>query len=322
MPLLGAAAAGWPLAARAQQSVMPVIGYLSSGSPEFDAARLTAFRQGLNELGFVEGRNVAIEYRGMEGHYDLLPQFIADFIRRPVSMIFVSGSTPAAQAAKAATSTIPIVFDVGTDPVKAGLVASYNQPGGNVTGIGNLTGPLVAKRLELLHEVVPSVSAIAVLTNPSNRAYTEYEMGELRSAAMALRLRLNVLNASSAAEIDSAFAALPKAPVGALLISSETFLSSRFEQIAALATRYAVPTMIGNRDGASAGALMSYAPVAAERQRQMGIYAGRILKGERPGDLPVQQPTKVELIINLKAAKALGVTVPLALLTRADEVIE
>jgi putative ABC transport system substrate-binding protein len=320
--LLGGVAATWPLAAWAQQPAMPVIGFLSSGSPESDSTGLSAFRQGLNELGYVEGRNVAIEYRGMEGHYDLLPQFIADFVRRPVALIFVRGNTPAVQAAKAATSTIPIVFNVGTDPVQSGLVASFNRPGGNVTGISNLTGPLAAKKLELLHELVPGASVIALLANPSNPPYTEYEMGELRNAARALGPRLHVLNASTAGEIDSALTTLPQVGAGALLVSSESFFGSRTKQIAALAARYAVPAMAGNGDFSAAGGLLSYGPTITAPQLQMGIYAGRILKGEKPGDLPVQQSTKVELIINIKTAKALGITVPITLLGRADEVIE
>jgi putative ABC transport system substrate-binding protein len=319
--LLGGAAAAWPLAARAQQQV-PVIGYLSSRSPEVDGELLAAFRRGLVETGYVERRNVAIEYRGMEGHYDLLPQFIADFVHRPVALIFVFGNTPAVQAAKAATSTIPIVFNVGTDPVQSGLVANFNRPGGNVTGISNLTGPLAAKKLELLHELVPGASAIALLANPTNPAFTDYEMRELRSAAMALGLRLHVLNASTAGEIDSALATLPQVRPGALLVSSEAFFSSRAEQISALATRYAVPSMAGNRDFPAAGCLISYGPPLNELNRLMGIYVGRILKGEKPGDLPVQQSSTVQLVINLRTAKALGVTVPLTLLGRADEVIE
>jgi putative ABC transport system substrate-binding protein len=322
LTLVSGATAAWPLPVRAQQAAMPVIGFVSSGSPKSDASRLSAFRQGLNELGYVEGRNVAIEYRGMEGHYDLLPQFIADFVRRPVALIFVSGNTPAVQAAKAATSTIPIVFDVGTDPVQAGLVASFNRPGGNVTGVSNLTGPLAAKKLQLLRELVPSASLMALLANPTNPAYTEFEMGELQKAAMTLGLRLNVLDASTAAEIDIAFATLPQVQVGGLLISSEFFFASRNEQIVALAARYTMPTMGGGRDFARAGGLMSYGSPPTDRERDMGIYAGRILKGEKPGDLPVQQSTKIELIINLKTAKALGITVPLSLIYRADEVIE
>jgi putative ABC transport system substrate-binding protein len=319
--LLGGAAA-WPLAARAQQPTLAVVGFLTSASPEYDAPRLRAFRQGLNELGYVEGRNVAIEYRGMQGHYDLLPQFIADFVRRPVAVIYVSGNTLAAQAVKAATSTIPIVFNVGTDPIESGLVASFNRPGGNVTGIGNLTGPLAAKRLELLHELVPGASVIGVLANPSNPAFTEPEMGELRNAAIALGLQLPVLNASTAGEIDRALATLPQVRAGALLISNESFLVSRSEQIVGLAARYAVPAIGGTIDFTGVGGLISYGPTITETHRQMGTYVGRILKGEKPGDLPVQQATKVELIINLKTAKALGITVPITLLGRADEVIE
>jgi putative ABC transport system substrate-binding protein len=304
------------------QQPLRVIGYISSGSPESDAPRLIAFRRGLNELGYVEGRNVAIEYRGMQGHYDLLPEFIADFVRRPVAVIFVYGNTPAVQAAKAATSTIPIVFNVGTDPVQSGLVATFNRPGGNVTGISNMTGPLAAKKLELLHELVPGASVIALLTNPTNPAFTEYEMGELRNAAMALGLRLHILNASTAGEIDRALATLPQVRPGAILISSESFFSSRVEQIIGLATRYAVPAMAGSSDYTAAGALLSYGPSLYETNRLMGIYAARILKGEKPGNLPVQQGTTVELIINLKTAKAMGLDVPPSLLARADEVIE
>jgi putative tryptophan/tyrosine transport system substrate-binding protein len=318
---LGSAAA-WSLAAGAQQPAVPVIGYLSSGSPESDASRLSAFRQSLKEFGYVEGRNVEIEYRGMEGHYDLLPQFVADFVRRPVALIFVSGNTPAVQAAKAATSTIPIVFNVGTDPVQSGLVASFNRPGGNVTGISNLTGPLAAKKLELLHELVPRTSVIAVLANPSNPAYTEYEMGELQTAATALGLQLRVLSASTAGEIDSAFATLAMVGADALVVSSESFFGSRAEQTAALAARYAVPALGSTRNFPAAGGLMSYGPEIIASYLQMGIYAGRILKGEKPGDLPVQQATRVELVINLKTAKTLGITFPLALLVSADRVIE
>jgi putative ABC transport system substrate-binding protein len=214
------------------------------------------------------------------------------------------------------------VFNVGTDPVQSGLVASFNRPGGNVTGISNLTGPLAAKKLELLHELVPGASVIALLANPSNPPYTEYEMGELRNAAMVLGLRLHVLNASTAGEIDSALTTLSQVGAGALLVSSESFFGSRVEQIVALAARYAMPAMAGTRDFSAAGGLISYGPTIAEPNRQMGIYVGRVLKGEKPGDLPVQQSTKVELIINLKTAKALGITFPLTLLGRADEVIE
>ena len=319
MALIGGAAA-WPVTARAQ--AMPVIGFLSSGSPEFDAPRLIPFRQGLNETGYVEGRNVAIEYRGMQGHYDLLSAFIADFVRRPVAVIVAAATTPGALAAKAATATIPVVFNIGNDPVQEGLVASFNRPGGNVTGISNLTGPLAAKRLELLRELMPSATTVAVLANPSNAPLTEYEMAELRKAAGPLGLQLRILNASTIGEIDAAFATLPQAGIDALLISSEAFFSSRNEQLLALAASHALPTSYANSAAARAGGLMSYGYVVSEVYRQMGIYAGRILKGEKPADLPVVQSTKIELILNFSTAKALGLTVPLALLTRADEVIE
>jgi putative ABC transport system substrate-binding protein len=320
--LLGGTAAAWPIGGRAQQLALPAIGYLSSGSLETDAVRLAAFRQGLADTDHVEGRNVAIEYRGMQGHYDLLPALVADFVRRPVAVIVVSGSTPGALAAKGATSTIPIVFSIGVDPVQIGLVARFNRPGGNVTGISNLQNPLGAKRLELLRELVPGAAVVASLVNPSNTVYTESEMSGLRSAADSLGLQLLVLNASSVAEVDAAFAALAQARPGALLISSESFFIDRREQIAALAARYAIPAMYPFREFTTAGGLMSYGSSTSEIYRQVGIYAGRILKGEKPGDLPVQQATTVELIVNLKTAKALGITVPITLLGRANEVIE
>jgi putative tryptophan/tyrosine transport system substrate-binding protein len=316
--LFGGAAA-WPLVARAQQAALPVIGYLSTGSLESDAARLMAFRHGLSEIGYVEGRNVVIEYRGMQGHLDLLPAFVADFVRRPVAVIVVSAITPGALAGKAATSTIPIVFNIGVDPVQAGLVPSFNRPGGNITGITNLQGLLPAKRLELLRELMPNVADVAVLVNPTNSAYTEYEMTGVRSAASSLGLHLHILNASTVEEIDAAFATLPQVHAGALLISSESFFLSRIDQLVA---RARVPTMYPIAEFVSAGGLISYGPITGETYRQAGIYTGRILKGEKPGDLPVQQTTKVELLINLNAAKTLGITFPLTLLGRADEVIE
>jgi putative ABC transport system substrate-binding protein len=320
--LIGGAAAAWPLTAQAQQPAMPVVGFLSSGSPESDAPRLIPFRQGLNETGYVEGHNVAIEYRGMQGHYDLLSAFIGDFVRRPVAVIVAAATTPGALAAKAATTTIPIVFNIGNDPVQEGLVSSLNRPGGNVTGISNLTGPLAAKRLEQLRELLPNATTVAVLANPSNRPLTEYEMAELRKAAGPLGLQLHILNASTTGEIDAAFATLPQARIDALLISSEAFLSSRYEQLVALAASHAVPTSYPNGLAPKAGGLISYAYVISEVYRQMGIYAGRILKGEKPADLPVVQSTRIELVINMKTAKALGITFPLTLLGRADEVIE
>jgi putative ABC transport system substrate-binding protein len=318
---LGGAAA-WPAVSRAQQRTLPVIGFLSSGSPESDATRLAAFRQGLNETGFAENRDVAIEYRGMQGHYDLLPAFIADFVRRPVAVIFASGSTPSALAAKAATSTIPIVFNVGSDPVQAGLVASFNRPGGNVTGLSSLQGPLAAKRLELLHELTPNVAAVAALMDPSNASFNETEAAELRSATGALGLQLHILNASTIREIDAAFATLQQVRAGALLVGAELFFDSRAEQLVALAARYRMPAIYATSRFPMAGGLMSYAPVSNEIFRQTGIYAGRILRGTKPADLPVVQPTKYEFVINLKTAKALGLTIPPTLLALADEVIE
>jgi putative ABC transport system substrate-binding protein len=320
--LLGGAAVAWPIAAFAQQPAIPVVAFLSSGSPESDAFRLIAFRQGLGETGYVEGRNVAIEYRGMQGHYDLLPALIADFVRRPVAVIVASANTPGALAAKAATSTIPIVFSTGVDPIQSGLVASLNRPGGNVTGISNLQGPLAAKRLELLRELVPGAALVAVLVNPSNPSYTEYEMTEIRNAAGALGLQLNILNASTTGEIDAAFATLPQARPGALLISSESFFFNRHEQLVALAARHAVPAMYPWSESTTAGGLISYSPNLTDSYRQMGVYTGRILKGEKPADLPVQQSTKIQLVINLKTAKTLGLTVPPSVLAIADEVIE
>jgi putative ABC transport system substrate-binding protein len=319
--LLGGTAA-LPVAARAQQPATPVVGYLSPGSPESDVPRLTAFQQGLNQTGYVEGRTVAIEYRWMQGHYDLLPALLADFVRRPVTVIVAAGTTFGALAAKKTTATIPIVFEVGADPIDLGLVASLNRPGGNLTGNFNLGSPLAAKRLELLHELVPSVSVIAYLVNPSSVAFTESEMIEVRNAARSLGLELHVLNASTAGEIDAAFATFAQPRAGALLISGEAFLTSRREQIIALASHHVVPTIYNQREWTKAGGLMSYGFDNLEQYRRIGIYVGRILKGEKPADLPVQQATKVELIINMITARALGITFPLTLLGRADEVIE
>src|SRR5262245_60627302 len=315
-------AAAWPLASRAHQPAMPVVGFLSTGSPESDAFRLTVFRQVLSETGFVEGRNVAIEYRGMQGHYDLLPALIADFVSRPVAVIVVPGFTRGALAAKAATTTIPIIFIVGVDPIDSGLVASLNRPGGNMTGIFNLVVPLVTKRLEVLHELMPIVSDVAVLANPTNAPFTEYEMTEMQNAARSLGLQLHVLNARTIEEIDTAFTTFAQVRTGALLISADAFFISRREQLIALAARYAVPTIYPTSECATDGGLISYGFNTAEIYRQTGIYVGRILKGEKPADLPVQQATKVELVVNLKTAKALGLEMPPTLLARADEVIE
>jgi putative ABC transport system substrate-binding protein len=315
---LGGAAAAWPIAARAQQPAMPVVGYLNSDSPV--AARVDAFRHGLSETGYTEGRNVVIEYRWAEGRYDRLPELAAELVRRQVAVIAVM-SIPAALAAKASTTTIPIVFGIGSDPVGAGLVASLNRPGGNLTGVTALNLEVGPKRLELLHELVPTASTIALLVNPTN-PNAETLSKDAQAAAYTLRLQLNVLHASTERELDMVFASLLQPRAGALVIGTDPFFTSRSEQLAARALSQAIPTIFQYRTFAAAGGLLSYAGSFTEGYRLVGLYTGRILKGEKPTDLPVQQFTKVELIINLKTAKALGLTVPLPLLTRADEVIE
>ena len=281
---------------------------------------VTSFRQGLKEAGYVDGHNVAIEFRWAEGHYDRLPAMAADLVRRQVSVI-ASGGTPAAFAAKAATSTIPTVILVGVDPVQLGLVGSFNRPGGNVTGLALLTVELEAKKLELLHELLPTATAIALLVNPMT-PLTESETKVLQDAAPSLGLDLHVLNASNKSQIDAAFAALAELRATALIVSVDTFLNNSRGQIVALAARYAVPAVYGVRDYVNAGGLMSYGTDLVDAYRQQGIYAGKILKGARPADLPIQQVTKVELVINLKTAKALGLTFPTTLLGRADELME
>jgi putative ABC transport system substrate-binding protein len=318
--LLGSVAAAWPLAARAQQPAMPVIGFLSSGASDKLAPSATAFREGLKETGYVEGQNVAIEYRWAGGHYDQLPALAVDLVGRQVAVI-VATTIQAALPAKAATATIPIVFAVGSDPVEVGLVASFNRPGGNLTGVSSLTTSIVAKRLELLHEVVPKVGVVAALVNPSN-PNIRIETKELHEGAQALGLRLQVLNASTGREIDSAFENLVQEGAGALLVATDAFFASRAGQLLPLAEGYAVPAIYEWREFAVVGGLMSYGTNWFDVARQTGVYAGKILKGAKPADLPVQQSTKVELVINLKTAKALGLTFPLSLLGRADEVIE
>jgi ABC-type uncharacterized transport system substrate-binding protein len=307
--------------ARGQQLAVPVIGFLSSASPDSYATRLRAFRQGLKEAGYVEGQNLEIEYRWTEGQYNRLPELAAELVHRQVAVIVAGGGTPSAVAAKAATTTIPIVFAVAVDPIKTGLVASLSRPGGNLTGVTNLNVEVGQKRLELLHELLPTATIIAVLVNPTSPT-TEPFLRALQPAARALGLQLHVLNASTDRDFDTVFATLGRLRAGALVISPDLFFNTRVEQLAALSLRHAVPAIHQYRPFVAAGGLMSYASDETEYYRLVGIYAGKILKGDKPADLPVVQSTKVELIINLKTARALGLTVPLPLLGRADEVIE
>src|SRR6516165_8223601 len=318
---LGGAAATWPLAARAQQPAMPVIGFLSSVLPDRDAGRLRAFRQGLAETGYVEGRNVAIEYRWAEEQNDRLPALAADLVRRQVAVIATAGDVLGAVAAKAATTTIPIVFTTGRDPVEIGLVPSLNRPGGNLTGVATLGAELEPKRVELLHEAIPAATIVGALVNPASRN-AEFLSRDLRAAARILGLELHVLNAVTEGDFDSVFADLVRLRAGGLVIATDALFISRSEQVAALALRHAVPAIFQFHAFAAAGGLMSYGGSLADLYHRSGVYTGRVLKGEKPADLPVQQSTKAELIINLKTAKALGITFPLPLLGRADEVIE
>ena len=318
--LLGGAAVGWPLKARAQKP-MPVIGYLSSGSPESDDFRLIGFRQGLAETGYVEGQNVAIEYRWAPGQYDRLPALAADLVRRQVTVIAAAGIPPTF-AAKAATSRIPIAFLAGVDPVEFGLIASINRPGGNITGVAILTAELAAKRLELLHELVPSAAVIALLVNPTDPAATQSETRNLQDAIRSVGLQLHILPASTPVQIDSAFETLVALRAGALVVSTDPLFTNQRAQIVALAARHTVPTIYVWREFAAAGGLMSYGTDLADTYRQAGIFTGKILKGAKPANLPVEQVVKVELVINLKTANALGRTIPPHILARADEVIE
>jgi putative tryptophan/tyrosine transport system substrate-binding protein len=311
----------WPLAADAQQT-RPVIGYLSSSSLAKTQDLVSAFRRGLAEVGYIEDGNVAVEYRWAEDHYDRLPQLAADLVRRQLAAIVIPGSTPGALVLKKATQTIPIVFLIGTDPVQTGLVTSLNRPGGNLTGFRLLDTEIAAKRLELLHEVVPSARTVALLVNQTNAAAAAAETKDMRMGAEALGIRLLVLNASNPTEIGAAFASLVNERADAVVVPGETFFTTQRELLVSLAARHAVPAIFQYREFVEAGALMSYGPNNLDAYRQLGIYTGRILKGEKPADLPVQQTTKIELVINLKTAKALGLTIPETLLATADEVIQ
>ena len=317
--LLGGAAA-WPLAARAQQTAMPVIGFLGSSSAADRARLVTAFRQGVRETGYVEGQNVAIEYRWAQDQYDRLPDLAADLVRRQVAVIAAHDS-PSAIVAKAATTTIPIVFASGGDPVKLGLVASLNRPGGNVTGITFIVAELGAKQLGLLHELQPGAVRVAVLVDP-NYPLTESFVSDIRAAASSIRKQIEVLEAPTGRDIDAVFASLAQKPVDALLVGPGSLLYNRRVQIVTLATYHRVPAIYSQREWAEAGGLMSYGTSLSDAYRQAGVYTGRVLKGEKPADLPVMRPTKFELVINLKTANALGLTIPPGVFAIADEVIE
>jgi putative ABC transport system substrate-binding protein len=319
--LLGGAAA-WPFAANAQQQPMPVIGFLNGTLPDGYAERLRAFRQGLKETGYVEGENVAIEYRWAENQIDRLPEMAAELVRRQVAVIVATGGHAPAFAAKAATRTIPIVFTASEDPVKLGLVASLGRPGGNLTGINFFSGELVVKRMELLRELVPTADRVAVLVNHANATNTETTLRDVQSAASAMGLQIQVLKASTSGEINAAFATFVRERPDAIFVSVDPFFGSRRVQIVHLTSYHRLPATYGNRDIVEVGGLMSYGSNVTDANRQMGVYAGRILKGAKPADLPVVQATKFELVINAETARMLGLTVPPTLLSTADEVIE
>ena len=319
--LLGGAAATWPLGARAQRPAVPIIGFLSPATPETNAHLVRALRQGLSEAGYVEGRNVDFDYRWAGDQNDRLPALADELVRRPVNVIVVSGF-PTARAAKAATSTIPIVFNTGEDPVKLGLVDSLSQPGGNVTGVTSLGGLLGAKRLELVREIMPTANAVGALVNPTNPVVADAQTKDWETAARTVGLKLHILHATTEREFAAVFANLKHLPADALVIGPDSLTISRTGQLGALSLQHAIPAIFQFRTFAAAGGLMSYGSSITDAFRLSGVYTGRILKGEKPADLPVQQSTKVELIINLKTAKALGLTFPLSLLGRADEVIE
>ena len=319
--LLGGAAA-WPLAVRAQQPTLPVVGFLGGTSPDTFADRLRGFRQGLKDTGYVDGDNVAIEYRWAENQIDRLPALAADLVRRQVAVIAATGGITSAFAAKAATTVIPIVFGAGEDPVRLGLVASLARPGGNLTGINFVSTELAGKRLELLRELVPGAARVAVLVNPANSTTTETTLRDVETASRAMGLQIQVLNASTSREIDAAFALFARERCDAIFVGQEVFFVSRRVQLANMAARHAVPMTSGSRDIVEVGGLMSYGSNIADAHRQIGVYVGRILKGAKPADLPVVQSTKFELVINHQTARMLGLTVPDKLLVAADEVIE
>ena len=319
--LVGGAAISWPLVARAQQAAMPVIGFLNGSSSDGYAPMASAFRQGLKEIGYVDGQNVAIEYRWAEGQNDRLPSFVADLVQRKVNVIAAT-TTAAALAARAATTTIPIVFETTSDPIQLGLVASLNRPGGNVTGVTQTNMETMPKRIELLHELVPTASVMALLVNPTDPALADSATKELQEAASTLGLKLHVLQASTERDFDAVFTKLVQLRVGGLVIGSDPFFTSRSQQLAKLTVDHAVPAVYQFREFAVAGGLLSYGAAITDAYRIAGNYTGRVLRGDKPADLPVQQVSKVEMIINLKTAKALGLNVPNPLIGRADEVIE
>jgi putative ABC transport system substrate-binding protein len=320
--LLGGGAAAWPLAARAQQSAMPVIGYLHSGSSAPFAHLVEAFRRALKESGYVEGRNVAIEYRWANGEYDRLPELANDLVKRQVEIIVTGGGAPSALVAKNATATIPIVFSVGDDPVKIGLVASLSHPGGNVTGVNVVIGALDSKKLGLLREIVPKATTVAVLQNPDRRPAVQDRLSSLQAAARSIGQQIQVFYVSHERDLDTTFLHVAQSGAGALVVGADAFFNSRRDQLVALAARYGIPAIYETREYAVAGGLMSYGTNLAEGYRQVGVYTARILKGDKPADLPVVQSSKFELVINMKAAKAIGIAVPNSMQILADEVIE
>jgi ABC-type uncharacterized transport system substrate-binding protein len=320
--LLGGGAAAWPLAARAQQPAMPVVGFVNIRSPEASGRNATAFRKALNETGYVDGQNVLVEYHWLDGQFDRLPSLMADLVRRRVAVIATPGQTVVAQAAKAATTTIPIVFGVGDDPVRLGLVASLARPGGNATGINFFTGEVAAKRLGLFHDLVPKADRIAMLVNPGNYPIADLVMRDIPEAARALGLQIQVLNAGTGRDIEAAFATMARDRAEALFVAPDAFFNSRRVQLATLAARDRIPTSCSGREMAEAGLLMSYGTDTPDMYRHVGAYTGQILKGAKPADLPVLQSTKFEFVINLQTARALGIEVPNSIQLLADELIE